>query len=101
MRDAVAVGGSVEALALVEALWARMCFGTREDGSAIAPNDPFWDDLSAAARGARSRPLVWLEQAHLYGDLIHHLAFATSFTRWLDLIWADGSRAAIRAFSAS
>jgi len=101
LRDAVAVGGSVEALALVEALWARMCFGTREDGSAIAPNDPFWDDLSAAARGARSRPLVWLEQAHLYGDLIHHPAFTASFTRWLDLIWADGSRAAIRAFSAS
>jgi mannitol 2-dehydrogenase len=40
LRDALAAGGSVNGLALVEALWARMCAGTREDGTLIEPNDP-------------------------------------------------------------
>ena len=41
IRDALSVGAPIDGLALVEALWARMCAGTREDGSVIAPNDPF------------------------------------------------------------
>ncbi len=53
LRDRLAAGGGVEGLALAEALWARMCEGTREDGSAIAPNDPDWDRLHAAALAAR------------------------------------------------
>ncbi|GAB5445427.1 mannitol dehydrogenase family protein [Gymnodinialimonas sp.] len=100
VREAVAAGGSVEALALVEALWARMCAGTREDGSVIAANDPFWDDLHAAALAAKTRPAAWLEQAHVYGDLADHAAFSKAFTGWLTAIWADGSRATLRAFSA-
>lgn len=101
LREAVEAGGSVEALALVEALWARMCFGTRDDGSAIVANDPFWDNLNAAAQAAKTRPAAWLEQAHLYGDLADHPAFAEAFTSWLSAIWADGSRATIRAFTTS
>ena len=33
IRDGLATGKSVEGLALVEAAWARMCEGTRENGS--------------------------------------------------------------------
>ncbi|CAN0605643.1 unnamed protein product, partial [Ectocarpus sp. 12 AP-2014] len=40
VRDALQAGADVTGLALVEALWARMCFGTREDGSTIDANDP-------------------------------------------------------------
>jgi mannitol 2-dehydrogenase len=52
VRDALAAGGSVEGLALVEALWARMCAGTREDGSGIEANDPLWDSLQQVAQAA-------------------------------------------------
>lgn len=99
VREAVAAGGSTEALALVEALWARMCAGTREDGSVIEANDPFWDDLHACALEAKSRPAAWLEQAHLYGDLADNADFSDAFTRWLSAIWANGSRATLRAFT--
>ena len=61
LREALAAGGSVEGLSLVEALWARMCDGTREDGSRIESNDPFWDDLTAYAARAREVPHTWLE----------------------------------------
>ena len=54
LRDGLRTGAPVEGLALVEALWARMCAGTREDGSVIEPNDPHWDALCSTATAARA-----------------------------------------------
>ena len=99
LRDGLRSGAPVEGLALVEALWARMCEGTREDGSAIEPNDPFWDALQATATVARNRPRAWLEQRRIYGDLVEAPRFVTSFERWLDGIWSDGCDAALRAYA--
>ncbi|MFN2305547.1 MAG: mannitol dehydrogenase family protein [Paracoccaceae bacterium] len=98
VRDALKAGTPVSGLALVEALWARMCEGTREDGSAIAPNDPMWDDLQAAAKFAKNRPAAWLEQRRIYGDLAAQATFADAFSNWLSLIWQDGTEAALQAY---
>ena len=98
LRDALIAGGDLNGLALVEALWARMCFGTREDGSAIAPNDPHWDALHAAAHAARHDPGAWLAQEQFYGDLGANTAFAGAFTVWLDRIWSLGSREAVMLY---
>ncbi|TMV02146.1 mannitol dehydrogenase family protein [Ruegeria sediminis] len=100
VRDQLAAGRSVEGLALVEALWARMCEGTREDGSAIEPNDPFWTDLTAVARDARERPSAWLEQSRFYGELQQAQPFATAFERWLRLIWEEGCDTAMKDYLA-
>ena len=101
LRDGLRTGTPVEGLALVEALWARMCEGTREDGSVIEPNDPFWDTLQAAAWAARDRPRVWLEQRQIYGDLVEAPRFADAFGRWLGTIWSDGCEAALQAYAAA
>ena len=98
LRDRLAADAPVDGLALVEALWARMCAGTREDGTAIAANDPLWPDLQAAARAAQSRPAAWLEQRHLYGALADDPRFAERFARWLTLIWSEGAAAAVAAY---
>ncbi|MFQ1701287.1 mannitol dehydrogenase family protein [Loktanella agnita] len=98
LRDALAAGTPVQGLALVEALWARMCEGTREDGTAIAPNDPAWDALTQTAKAACDTPALWLQQAHIYGDLAENAAFADAFCAALAGIWAQGSRAVIRAY---
>ena len=100
LRDGLSTGAPVEGLALVEALWARMCEGRREDGTVIEPNDPFWDTLVAAAKAARDRPRAWLEQRQLYGDLVETPRFADAFERWLDRIWSDGCEATLRAYAA-
>ncbi|MCB2136052.1 MAG: mannitol dehydrogenase family protein [Rhodobacteraceae bacterium] len=100
LRDALRAGGSVDGLALVEALWARMCAGVREDGSAIAPNDPHWPALTEAAEAARTRPMAWLEQRSVYGDLADEPRFAAAFAQWLDLIWADGTGSALQRYAA-
>ncbi|WP_299152852.1 mannitol dehydrogenase family protein [uncultured Tateyamaria sp.] len=98
IRDALAAGTRIDGLALVEALWARMCAGTREDGSAITPNDPHWGQLTVQAQKARTNPMVWLRQEQFYGDLGSNVRFADSFTRWFALVWADGTEAALRAY---
>lgn len=99
LRDQLAAARSVEGLALVEALWARMCAGTREDGTVIAANDPIWDDLTAAAQAAKTRPAAWLEQSKIYGDLADAEPFATAFCDWLALIWSQGCEAALDAYA--
>lgn len=101
VRDGLASGTPVEGLALVEAAWARMCYGTREDGSVIEPNDPFWDDLRQAAIKAKDTPRAWLEQRQTYGDLADQPRFAGAFEKWLGLIWAEGATAAMDAYLAS
>ena len=100
LRDGFGTGAPVEGLALVEALWARMCAGTRENGSVIEPNDPLWDTLLAAAKAARDRPRAWLEQRQFYGDLVEAPRFADAFERWLSRIWSKGCEAALRAYAA-
>ena len=100
LREAIAAEASVSALALVEALWARMCFGAREDGTLIEANDPAWDALNAAAVEAKTEPQAWLAQAHIYGDLAEHGAFAEAFDGWLAMIWRDGTRATLAHFAA-
>jgi len=98
LRDRLVNSESVEGLALVEAFWARMCEGTREDGTIIEANDPFWDDLNSAAKAAKERPRAWLEQTRFYGDLSDAQPFASAFENWLTLIWAKGSAAALKAY---
>ena len=98
LRDALAADGSVEGLSLVEALWARMCAGTREDGSAIEANDPFWDELVETALRAKSEPLAWLEMRQTYGDLVEQQRFADAFTKWLTLIWDQGVEATLKQY---
>ena len=99
IRDGLKAGAPVEGLALVEALWARMCEGRREDGTVIEPNDPFWDSLQAAAKAARDRPRAWLEQGRIYGDLVGATRFTDAFDRWLSRIWSDGCEATLQDYA--
>ena len=101
LRDGLAAGAPIAGLALVEALWARMCAGTREDGSVIAPNDPRWSALQAAAEAARATPRIWLAQGALYGGLAENACFAGAFCDWLALIWAEGAEAAMARYLAA
>ncbi|MDA7424018.1 mannitol dehydrogenase family protein [Thalassococcus lentus] len=98
LRDAIASGASVQALALVEALWARMCTGLREDGSEIEPNDPNWDALQAAALKAKTNPVVWLEQSEIYGALVQEEAFVAAFGGWLTKLHDQGCRATLSEY---
>lgn len=98
VRKAIAAGKPLEGLALVEAAWARMCQGVREDGSEIKANDPFWDNLQAVAKEARTHPQAWLDQQSIYAELAQNADFAAAFERWLHIIWKDGMETALAAY---
>ncbi|MFB9140526.1 mannitol dehydrogenase family protein [Maritalea porphyrae] len=98
LRDAIAKGSPFEGLALAEAAWARMCEGTREDGSTIEPNDPNWDELHIAATRSKQDPAVWRGQRQYYGDLADNPEFSDAFDRWLGLIWDKGIGVAIDTY---
>ena len=98
LRDALDSNCAFEGLALSQAIWARMCEGTREDGSAIEANDPVWDKLNTTAKAAKLNPKIWLEQSDFYGDLANSTTFQRSFADWLSLIWSDGLETAISSY---
>jgi len=100
LRDALAADTPMDGLVLVEALWARMCEGTREDGTTIEPNDPSWETLTAAAQAAKSTPQVWIDQVQFYGTLGQNTLFAARFDHWLNTIWQYGTEAALRSYLA-
>ncbi|PHP66252.1 mannitol dehydrogenase [Zhengella mangrovi] len=93
--DGLKAGTPVEGLALVSAAWARYCLGTREDGSTVEPNDPFWADLTARAAAAKDDPGAWLAMRNTYGSLADEPRFADAFKRWLAQIHAEGMAAAL------
>ncbi len=98
IRDALVADGQIEGLALSQAIWARMCEGTRKDGTIIVANDPIWDTLTDVAKAARSNPVLWLEQHALYGNLAGNTDFREAFTHWLSMIWLEGAEAALRSY---
>lgn len=95
IRDGLNAGTPIGGLALVEAAWARMCEGTREDGSIIEPNDPFWDQLTETAKATKSNPRAWIEMRNIFGDLADHARFADAFEHWLNKIYQVGVESAI------
>lgn len=79
---------------MIEALWARMTAGTREDSSEIAANDPHRDVLTACAADAKADPRVWLKQHRIHGNLRENARFAAAFAAKLWQEADQGCRAA-------
>jgi len=98
LRDALAKGEAMDGLALSQAIWARMCEGVREDGTAIEPNDPIWESLNAVAQASRSDPQAWLNQRDLYGDLADNAVFQGRFRHWLSLIHSNSLDTALHLY---
>ena len=90
IKDGIKHNISIIGLSLAEALWARMCEGTREDGSIIEPNDPHWEKINICAKQSKDNPLKWLEQLEIYGDTSKNKKFCDSFVKWLNMIYERG-----------
>src|SRR6056300_295842 len=90
IHDGLSNNNSIDGLSLVEALWARMCEGTREDGTVIEPNDPQWTKSNSIAKQSKDQPEEWLKQSAVYGDLYQNTHFVNSFSNWLKKIYANG-----------
>lgn len=79
VRDSLSAGQDAKGLAMVSALWCRYCLGQTDAGAKIAPNDPNWNALQAAAQRTQTDPFAWLDQQEIYGDLRESKAFCDAF----------------------
>jgi mannitol 2-dehydrogenase len=95
VRDRLKSGASVKGLALVSALWCRYCYGETESGKPIAPNDPSWERLQAAAKPARNDPPAFLKLRDIFGELADTKAYVDAFSHALSALWARGVRSTL------
>jgi len=100
IRDNLDRGLVPHGLILSSALWCRYCFGTDEAGQKIAPNDPAWDRLTAAAARAKADPAEWLRMRDIYGDLADRPDAALAFATALHKVWNMGAKAAMQDYLA-
>ena len=84
INDSIKNNMPLKGLALVQALWAKMCQGVREDNSMIEKNDPIWETLNAYAIEAKKNPIKWLDLKEVYGNLNHDQSFKELFTNWFN-----------------
>ncbi|CAN7438814.1 mannitol dehydrogenase family protein [Devosia sp. LjRoot3] len=98
--DRVNANSLLTGLALVSALWCRYCYGTTDSGAVIELNDPNWDRLTAQSKKAKENPAAWLEMADIYGDLAKAPSFIAAFTKSLNSLWTQGTKATLEAYLA-
>jgi mannitol 2-dehydrogenase len=98
VRDRLKSGASIKGLALVSALWCRYCYGETESGKPVAPNDPSWERLQAAAKPARSDPLAFLKLRDIFGELAEDQTYVGEFSRALSTLWARGVRSTLAEY---
>jgi mannitol 2-dehydrogenase len=89
-------GGPIDRATAVVASWARYAEGVDEQGEPIDIVDPLADVLTAAALRQREQPLAFVENRHVFGDLVDDARFVASYTRALSgLLNQGGVRAVI------
>lgn len=90
-------GGSVAVAAAIVASWARYAEGVDENGDVIDVKDPLQDVLMAAARRQASRPLSFVENTTVFGDLAQSRDFSDAYIQSLSTLRRYVARAALRS----
>lgn len=98
LRDTLQAGGGFSGLALEIALWARYLQGRDEVGKLIEIEDVIANDLCRRAQEARTRPLSFLENTVVFGELAANQPFADAFSKWLTLLENSGTRATLQIY---
>ena len=99
INDSIKNKMPLKGLALVQALWAKMCQGVREDNSIIENNDPIWEILNTYAIEAKKNPLKWLDIKEVYGNLDHDQSFKELFINWFNSLEELGVEKTIIKYS--
>ena len=92
IRANLATGGDIACSATVVASWARYAEGVDEQGGDIVIVDRLRDELMDLARKQRSRPLTFLENPELFGDLAADERFAAAYLDALASFHEVGAR---------
>ena len=96
VSDALERGAPIDGLALEIAFWSHLCATAADCG--IDLHDERSDQLTSAARAARSDPAVFLGLSEVFGDLGHNKPWMEAFARQLEEVSSRGPREALHRF---
>lgn len=94
----IAENRDCKGLALVVALWCRLCVEGGENGSNIKLDDPQAERLIAQARLAKKTPAVFLQMNDIFGNLGNDKNFVKNFTFWLEMLWDVGTLSTLQQY---
>jgi mannitol 2-dehydrogenase len=84
-------GQSLQGLALVVALWCRLCAQGADGDNQIVLDDAQAPRLIAQSLLARDNPLVFLQMDDIFGTLAVQPEFVAAFSKWLTMLWEVGA----------
>jgi mannitol 2-dehydrogenase len=99
IRANLAAGRDCDRSATIVAAWARYCEGVDDRGAPLPLHDARAAQLRARADEQRARPLAFIENTELFGDLADYPGFAEPYRRALASLTAIGARATLAALS--
>lgn len=100
VRDQLAAGGPVDRSALVIASWARYAEGVDEAGAPIEVVDQRREQVMERAGRQHERPLAFLEDRELFGDLAENATFTEAYLAALESLHTRGAHATVQACEA-
>jgi mannitol 2-dehydrogenase len=96
IQENLAAGRDVQLSAAIVASWARYAEGVDEQGEPIDVVDRLKDTLVPLARRQREKPLAFLTQRELFGDLAEQDRFTTPYASALNSLHHRGARATLQ-----
>jgi mannitol 2-dehydrogenase len=78
-------------LALVVALWCRLCYEGGNEDSEIKLDDEQSSRLIKQSTLAKKDPSAFLQMHDIFGTLCNNAAFTSNFTTWLEMLWELGT----------
>jgi len=97
IHDRLAQGGDVTFSAAIVASWARYAEAIDEEGEPINVVDPLKDELIPIAKSQRVRPLAFIENRQLFGNLVDNENFTRPYLAALNSLFEDGAHKTVEA----
>ena len=95
IRANLDTGEPIRLSAAIVASWARYAEAVDEDGEPIEVVDQLADSLIPIAQSQREKPLAFIENEALFGDLAQQPRFVEAYRWALDTLHRDGARATL------
>lgn len=92
IRTNLETGAPIRLSAAIVASWARYAEAVDEHGAPIEVVDQLSDSLIAIAQSQRAKPLAFIENAAVFGDLAQQPRFVEAYRWALETLHRDGAR---------
>lgn len=91
IRENLRLGISCKGLALVVALWCRLCAEGGDPDSGFKLNDPQAQRLIKQSFQAKNDTLAFLQMHDIFGNIGENIKFSQHFSTWLTTLWNKGT----------